>query len=101
MGSHTKEDSSKYPFHIVICSIISDYCDIMQMHDHMIRYEVLQEDLDTSMAESEGYAEQLAAAQRQIRQYENQILHYERDLDSVAEDLEIMHGRAQEAERQV
>lgn len=71
------------------------------MHDHMVRYEALQEDLDTSLAESEGYAEQLAATQRQVRQYEARILQYERDFDSVAEDLEVMHGKVQEAERKV
>ena len=53
------------------------------------------------MAEAENNAERLAAAQQLIRQYEARIRQYDADLDSVAEDLEVMHGRAQAAEKQV
>ena len=73
----------------------------LQLQDLRAKYGMLQEDLDTSMAESEGYAEQLALAQHQIRQYEAQIQQYDMDLDSAAGDLELMHGRAREAEKQV
>ena len=74
---------------------------MLQLQDLRAKYGMLQEDLDTSMAESEGYAEQLALAQHQIRQYEARIRQYEMDLDLAAGDLELMHGRAREAEKQV